>query len=426
MEKLFGENGQSLSWKPLSVVFLSALLVRVAVMLVLQSWEFKSNWEFGWELAELGQSLVKGNGFTRIRSDGQLSMAAFPPVYPIILAVFFSIFGTYSRAAAVGVFMFQSVCAGVIAVLLAVIGTRLWNAKIGVIAALIWAIYPTSIFYSVIHVWYCELAAMLLFLAVAIAVAAQSPPSLSRAALFGTLSGVIILTDPTLSIYLAMLLLWMLIRQGAKLPGLVVLLLTGGLAVGAVLSPWAIHNWLVLGSPRIVKSNFGEALYLGNNPVAEAGSPKAERLEAYTTLDEKELNYYRNQSELVADRYFMGKALEWIQDHPFRFAQLTAKRIYYFWLPSPGLGRKSWLRFAYFGPLLALALYGLWIGGRHFWQLTPIWLFMLIYPLPYYLTHVAAGRYSYPVEPFVVLLAAIPIGFLFQRVVFPQVNQAPA
>jgi hypothetical protein len=33
----------------------------------------------------------------------------------------------------------------------------------------------------------------------------------------------------------------------------------------------------------------------------------------------------------------------------------------------------------------------------------------LIYPLPYYLTHVARGRYSYPVEPFVVLLAAVPL-----------------
>jgi hypothetical protein len=75
----------------------------------------------------------------------------------------------------------------------------------------------------------------------------------------------------------------------------------------------------------------------------------------------------------------------------------------------PRLGTESWVRLAYFGPLILLAFCGHWYGKRHWWELAPLWLFILVFPLPYYVTHVDRGRYSYPVEPLVVLLAAIPL-----------------
>jgi 4-amino-4-deoxy-L-arabinose transferase-like glycosyltransferase len=413
MKNVIEENSTTFGWKSLALVFATAVAVRIAAMLVLRSWEFQTDWEFGFELSKLGRSLANGNGFTL--NEGESPTAAFPPVYPLVIAVFFSVFGSYSQAAAVAIFLFQSVCAGLVAILLGLIGTRLWNYKAGLIAGFVWAFYPTSIFYSVIHVWYCELAATLLLFAVTIAIMARPPASFTRVFLFGALSGLVILTDPTAAIYLALLLLWMLLIQKVKVPNLLALLLVGGVTVALVVSPWAIYNWFLHGSPRIVKSNFGEALFLGNHPLAVGENTSAERKRAYATLDPKELNYYRSQPEFVADRYFMGKAMEWIQSHPLRFARLTAYRIGYFWTVNTTLGPNAWLRFAYYGPLLGLALYGIWIGIPRLWDLAPVWLFLLIQPLPYYVTHVAAGRYSYPVEPFVVLLAAVPMSFWLTR-----------
>ena len=88
---------------------------------------------------------------------------------------------------------------------------------------------------------------------------------------------------------------------------------------------------------------------------------------------------------------------------------LFFKRIWYFWIRIPGQGWKSWLYLSLFGPFAVLALCGLWHGTRRQWHLAPVWLFLLVYPLPYYLIHVSVYRYRYPVEPLVVLLAAIPL-----------------
>jgi 4-amino-4-deoxy-L-arabinose transferase-like glycosyltransferase len=276
-------------------------------------------------------------------------------------------------------------------------------------------LYPTSIFYSVIHVWYCELVAVLLLCAVIIAITAQPPATLARSMLFGALTGVIVLTDPTFAIYLALLLVWMLWVQRAQLAMFAGSLVVAGVALAAVISPWAAHNWIHQGYPMIVKSNFGEAVFLGNNSLASGETTRAERLRAYSTLDPEELKHYQSQPERVADRYFLKQAARWISDNPLRFAELTLERIGYFWMVNTSKGRKAWLRIAYYGPLLMLAVFGLWIGRHRLWDLAPLWLFMLVQPLPYYVTHVAAGRYSYPVELIVVSLAAVPIAMCFRR-----------
>ena len=401
----------SLSKRYMLSVFFVAILVRIAVMLISESWRFTSESQFGYELGQLARSLATGNGFVRIRSTGQASFAAFPPVYPFILAGFFSIFGIYSHTAAFAVLLFQTLCAGVSSVLLLLIATRLWAPRAGLIAGSIWAFYPTSVFFSVIHVWYSELAVMLLLTGVLIALTTRDPIRFSTVVTFGALTGLLVLTDPTLTIYLALLLLWMVLRRGEQIRRKLMLVFSSALAVGLVVSPWAIRNWVVIGAP-VMKSNFGEQLFIGNNPLAVGEVNRKERLQAYTTRDQEELAYHRSQGEIATDRYFRDTAMEWIQNNPLRFAHLTIKRIWYFW--AGGLDRKSLLRLTYYTPLLLLGLSGLWLGFRQ-GNLTPIWLFILVYPLPYYITHAETGRYSYPIEPFVVSLASIQLATWFGR-----------
>jgi len=266
------------------------------------------------------------------------------------------------------------------------------------IAGLVWAFYPTSVFYSVVRIWYCELALLLVLSIIIIAVTTGYSPTFRRVALMGALSGVTVLTDSTMAVYLPLLLIWMLFARRVQTPRLIGLVAVWTITAGVVTSPWIARNWLALGSPVLLKSNLGKELLLGTETT--------NRREVFQSLDPTQLEHYREQSEVAYNRYLRNQALERIRENPIEFLSATAKRFWQFWVINPRVGSETFLRLAYFGPFLLLALYGIYVSRHSRRQLGPLWLFLLVYPLPYYVIHVDRGRYSYPVEPFILLLAA--------------------
>ena len=79
-----------------------------------------------------------------------------------------------------GLLLFQAICSGITAVCLVILGTYLVGSAIGRVA--------------VIHIWYSELAVILLLLTITVAVTAPSSPTFSRVAVLGGLSGPTVLT----------------------------------------------------------------------------------------------------------------------------------------------------------------------------------------------------------------------------------------
>jgi hypothetical protein len=132
---------------------------------------------------------------------------------------------------------------------------------------------------------------------------------------------------------------------------------------------------------------------------------------------------HREQSEVAYNRYLLSKALERIVKNPILFLAATALRFVQFWVINPQVGSETFMRLIYFGPFLLLAFYGIYCIRKRFWQLAPIFLFLLIYPVPFYVIHVDRGRYSYPVEPFVLLLAAAAVAVWYAR--YCAANSAP-
>lgn len=200
------ENISSLSRKYFLTIFTTALVVRIVCMVFLQSWELPNQWQFGYEIGKIGKSLADGHGF----SIANTPTAKFPPIYPVLVGGSFVIFGVYSKAAAVILFLFQSICAAFTAVFLAVLGNRFIGRKEGFIAGLIWAFYPSSIFHSVVRVWYSELTIMLLLILIIIATLVRPFKLFNKIALLGGVSGLLILSDSAMSIYPVLLLLWMM------------------------------------------------------------------------------------------------------------------------------------------------------------------------------------------------------------------------
>jgi len=236
-----------------------AVFVRVLCMVVLQSWWFPDQWSFGYEIGYLGQSLVEGHGFSFFDTPS----AKYPPVYPLLVAAAFATLGVYSTPAAVALLLFQSICAAVTAVSLTIVGSRLFGRNEGIIAGLIWALYPSSVVNSVVRIWYSELSVMLVFLLIVTAISLKQLPLGLRVICLGGLSGLLMITDPTMMIYAALLFLWVLHKQKLRLREWTRLAVVWTITAGVIVSPWAVRNWMVLGTPSIVKSNIGLELFFG-------------------------------------------------------------------------------------------------------------------------------------------------------------------
>ena len=408
----------SLSRKYLLLIFVTTVVVRIVCMVILRSWNFYDHWSFGWEIGKIGQSLALGHGISVENIPHPL--AKFPPVYPLIVGGIFAVFGIYSTASAVMLFLLQSVFSAFTATFLAILGSHFFGRKEGLIAGFVWAFYPSSILYSVKYVWYSEFDIMLVLFLIIIAFRSMTLSLPVRAAILGGLSGLIVLTDSTMTIYPVLLLFWIMYLSKLTLKKWILSGAIWFIAFGIIVSPWAIRNWFVMGSPGILKSNFGLELFFGNNPYSTGGGINKERRMAENALDQTEFNHYRQQSEYVYYGYLQKKALAWIQAHPLKFLQLCARRTWFFWgkFPSSGPGpwrSHTWMQLIWYIPVALSALYGIWfcIGQRL--DLMPIWLFLLVYPLPFYVTHVQLYRYRYPVEPFLILLAAVPLAIWFTR-----------
>jgi len=397
------------SRRPIVVILVVAILVRVVTMAVLQSWRFPDQWSFGYEIGYLGRSLVQGHGF----SFWGIPTAKYPPVYPLLVAATFATLGIDSTPSAVALLLFQSVCAAVAAVCLTTVGSRFFGRRVGIIAGLVWAVYPSSIVTSVVRVWYSEFSIMLFFLLLVIADPSKRDRLALRAACLGALSGLLAITEPTMLVVAGLVFLWVMRKRKLTREWLRPAL-AWAIAGAVVVSPWAIRNSVVLGTPSIVKTNLGLELFFGNNPFSTGGGIDREREQALAALDEGEHTYYRDQPEDDYFNYLGRKALGWIRQHPKEFVRLSAKRVWFFWGEFPSSGPEMWSRYSrvllvWYAPTALLAILGLWWSVRRRLDFAPVWLFLSVYPIPFYVTHVQLYRYRYPVEPFLVLLAAIPV-----------------
>jgi hypothetical protein len=204
-----------------------------------------------------------------------------------------------------------------------------------------------------------------------------------------------------MAIYLPLLLVWMLLARRVPWSRLIALVAVWTIAAGVVTSPWIARNWVVLGSPVLLKTNLGAELLVGTATTSRGA--------IFRALDQNQLAYYRGQSEVAYNRYLRSEALERILENPILFLAATVMRFLQFWVVNPRVGSETFVRLTYFGPFILLALYGIYCFRKRRWQLAPIFLFLLVYPLPFYVIHVDRGRYSYPVEPFVLLLAAAAV-----------------
>lgn len=339
--------------------------------------------------SNLAQALRDGRGL--ITDDwryGRDLRAFFPPLYPLLLAGWWTLFGSSAWATLAMTTLTDALAAR----LLAGLGERL-TGPLGRAAGLLYFAYPSFALAAAIP--HKEALTLLLGIALLrVAVAWVAAPDDRLAALGGALWGLLALTQPSLALVPFALALVLIAERGWR--ATVRLGLVAGIALALVMSPWWLRNWLVFDRfvPFTTASGFMTNVALGRlglpiDPALFAlGEPDraaAMGRAALARIAEQPIGFLRESGRALAVGFAYEEATLARYRHtsppiaPALHTPLTALlQITYLTLLIPalrGAGRGGrLLRRLTLALLIAIPAAGLWFefGERHRYLLTPL------------------------------------------------------
>ncbi len=396
----------------LTVVLVAALAVRLAA-----GWWWQSRLdgsfffpdsESYWELA---RSIARGEPY-RFGQDGARVFRT--PGYPLMLAPLFLVAGDqppvlWGRALSAMLDTLSVAGVGWLA-------WRLFDARAGLLAAAIAALYPGSIAVGVFvlsEAPFCPL--MLLQLGLwGVAWEARSARAAGWAAgLAGVAAGLATLMRPS----------WLLFTPFALAVGLAAgkprrrhLALGTAMLAGLVLAmtPWWARNARVTGHFVPTTLQVGASLYDGWNPRA-TGASEMSFVERFADEERRRQvgppgDQAADTLEYRLDRRLRDEALAWARHHPGRVVELAGiklVRMWNLWPNEPSLSSRP-LRLALaatYVPVLALALVGVVRTARRGWPYVLCWLPAVYFSL-LHMVFVSSIRYRQPAMLPLMVLAA--------------------
>jgi 4-amino-4-deoxy-L-arabinose transferase-like glycosyltransferase len=380
-----------------------ALMTRLLILLFAAE-HFPHEWLYsrGIELGTLAQSLLAGQGLSSPFGGSTGPTALLAPGYPAVIALVFRVFGSFTFRAAIAVMVLQVLFSAGTVLLMMMVARRCFDRRTADLAGAFWAVSLPLLWMPTIF-WETCLSTLLLVGMIALALRCEQKPSRSLWAVMGGYCGLAALVNPALLLALLALLGWAVWQtrktvRYSPLLGLLVLLL--------VFAPWPIRNARALGAFIPLRSTVGLELWMGNRDgstgfLDESVFPLFNRGEYEQYAANGEVAYMRNKSAL---------ARAYIRAHPGVFLRLSSVRFVRFW---SGTGSKGGsVVFAIHALLTScLGAVGMWrLWQRRRFGVAALFLLpLMLFPLPYYITH-AEFRYRLVVDPLLTILAAYSLG----------------
>jgi 4-amino-4-deoxy-L-arabinose transferase-like glycosyltransferase len=346
------------------------------------------------------------------------------PLYPYLLAIIYKIFG---RSLDV-VYLIQIFLAVTGCYALYRAGKKFIGEKEGLAAAAIAALYAVFIFYD-IQVLKESMAVTVVCFLLWVLAEAREKGKARIWLLVGILCGILCLLRENTLLILPVFFLFALKRHESKR----LFLLKSGMVLAGVLvvlSPVAIRNWVVGGYFMPTTFQGGVNFYIGNNPestgtyqpiVRGKQIPHYERNEPIR-IAEQEMG--RPLSPPEVSNFWLKKSLLWAMKHPFEFIRLQLKKILMFW---------SWYEWPdavdyyyvkktslilriplfEFGCVFILSVIGLWLLRDRIRDIFPVPVFIVVWMVSTIIFFLFS-RYRLPALPALILLAAVPLVFLYE------------
>lgn len=432
IEKLRGWFGRV----PPKTWLFSILLIGLVFRIVWVSWSTYSPPAAGTEdtiMIRHAHELANGAGY--ITAEGAPS-ADRPIGYAILLAGIFRFCGENLDWVAVMNVLMNLITLWIVYRL----GAAVKNEFVGLLAAMLLAIYPTSIFASRIvleeHVFIPMWLAGILLLIYDY----QKPDWLKVLGAAGLFAVAAHFRTFSFAMGLVAFLMWGFFRKEFR-QGFARLLIIQSV-IFMVALPWAIRNQRALGEPILYTTWSGAALYFSNNPTSDVRYPINPTLE-----QGGDKAFLLAKTEIERSRTGQAAAIQWIKANPSIFVQKALGRIVYMlglsregWTvtdnfttlrtgrtrpPEKLIGRLDKMDNDFYGTIFLLALFGalILIFARKVFP-PKLGIGYLLASLGYYLCIIALTlghrKYRFPLEPIFCIFAAYGISFFIRPPCFPE------
>lgn len=383
-----------------------ALLLRLSWILIGHTYKFKTtddNFSFGWEMGKIGANLASGHGFSNQFGPVTGPTAWEPPLYPFFIAGVFEIFGIYTRASAIVVLAFNSLCSSLTCIPIFLIARRMFSEKVAVGSAWAWALLPNVMFWCTRAIWETSLSALLLALVIWLTLVMEDLDGWRPWFGFGLLWGVIALNGTSLLAFLPAAGLWAWYRRASQGKKSLLGIVLSAVVFFACIAPWLIRNYEAFGKFIFIRDNFGAELRLGNGN----GADGTLMLYLDPPHDPQAMRQVQEMGEVAYIAMRKQQAMAYIKADYWRFARLSLTRFIYFWAGAPREGQEWWLSQAKNSLFQATSILMFWGLARALRQRRPgswliLWL-VLLYPAVYYFVY-ALPRYRNVIEPEMAIL----------------------
>jgi hypothetical protein len=334
------------------------------------------------------------------------------------------VFGVFTLSAFFFLVFVNSVCSAAVCIPIYYVGKRVASPGAGALAAWLWAVFPSAVMMPFEWIWDTSLTAFLAaaLVWVTLELAEREPQCMIDWLWYGLLWGLALMVNPSVGALLPFWLGWAAYqtskRSAAQSRGkahAASWLSKPALALGVAILccvPWTVRNYVVFHRFVPLRSNFPLELYIGNN---ENYDDKRPRWPPPITKERETVRYFRMGETAFMDEE-MRKAKLFIRSHPRIALELFSDRFVAFWagianplqifLKAEPLVQ-SLILCATLSGIGALAGINVLVRRRSPYSF-PLAVGPIVFPVIYYITHTSV-RYRHPIDPIVLLLAAIAI-----------------
>ncbi len=328
------DSGNGFSWKTLAWIFFVALVIRLIVSSLLvariaagHATDPLYHWTFAYEAGRVARSLASGHGFSDPLKVPSGPTAWLAPVFPLILAGFFKVFGIYSTASALAIRDFNSVISALTCLPVFFLARKCFGRRIGIWSAGAWALFPHGIWAASAIVWDSSLSALIIACLVWFTLELQDAASLSAWAGYGALWGVSALTNPTSLAALPFFLAWLWFQQYSPGKRRILRASVTILICLTVMSPWLIRNYRVFHQPFLLKSNLWLEFVVGNSTHQTSFWSG----DAHPDDSPAELREFVQRGEVTYMAEKKLQAIDFIRRHFSIYLSLCLRRFVYVW-----------------------------------------------------------------------------------------------
>ena len=355
----------------------------------------------------LADSIVHGRGLSSPFGPFTGPTAMVAPGYPLLVSLVFRLLGTYSVRSALCLMLFNTASTLATVLLIYSISRRIASERSSFIVGLFWATSLPLLWMPTIF-WETNLSALLLLVIVVTTLRWQTDNSILRWILRGGLCGVAGLVNPALLTPAFALAVWAWWHKTSR-PRVAAIAFSFTFAL--VFAPWPLRNIRSLHACVFTRTTLGLELWMGNHSGGEGYLEPS----LFPTYNKFELARYKHLGEIQYMDEKERLALAYIHSRPGTFVLLSCKRCFRFWTGS-GSRPESTLFFLHASLSLLVALVGLralWLSGQKDLLMCML-LPLLVFPLPYYITH-AEFKYRLIVDPILTILSAGGLDLLSAR-----------